>query len=160
MFKKAGDYVGFGVDFHDPATGALADPTSPTAELRIVPKDGSAEAFTALPTPTKLNGKTGYFGGSYQVPATPTPGDYFIRMTGTFSGTEQGAIVRKFTVGVSDGKGPDEVLALLQAEATGKQVKGAGGAYAFRDPTDTEDRIAGTVTAGGRTITSVTPPAS
>jgi hypothetical protein len=151
----AGAVIGYSACFHDPTTGAATDPTSPAAEVRITPFGGTA-TYGALSTPAKLNSVTGWYGGEYTIPSTPTKGTYEIRISGVVGGVTQEAVVARFMVGVDDGYRPDEVLSLLLAHALGELAE-AGGDFTFSDPSGAATRATGTKTGSGRSGITLTP---
>ncbi len=97
MCFEANDVVGYSAVFHDD-TATAADPTSPSATVRITPFTGTA-TYTAITAPAKLNATLGWFGGEYTVLASPVLGLYEIHISGVVpTGKTVGKIVEKFQV--------------------------------------------------------------
>src|SRR3990167_6186170 len=82
MCYTANQYVGYSRVFHDD-TGTAVDPTSPAAILRITEEGSGTETFSTPTAPAKLNTELGWYGGKYQVAASPTLGTYEVFVKGT-----------------------------------------------------------------------------
>jgi len=72
-----GDTVKYRANFHNDQ-GTLEDPTSPAG--RMENPDGT---FADLATPSKIDAKTGQYGGSISTVGFTQEGIYFIRLSGT-----------------------------------------------------------------------------
>lgn len=164
----AGDVVPYSRNFHDPSTGALTDPTSPAASVRITPLTGTA-TYGALTAPAKLNSVTGWYGGEYTVSGSPTLGTYEVRIAGTVGGVAQAATVERFQVRAACEPGSQvvetqgsytdqEAMSVLLSILSGEMTR-SGAAFTIKTPDGVATRVTGSQTGTVRNGLTLTPAA-
>lgn len=116
---KAGDAIRYRAQFHDD-TGAVADPSTPFARLERA--DGSFVDFTA---PSKVDAKTGLFGGSIDSTGFAT-GSYWIRIGGTVATAK--AVATVYTFQIVAATAADAKTSADQAKTSADQAARAGDA--------------------------------
>lgn len=93
-----GDQVQFTMQFTDPATGARANPTTPTVSIY---NDNTGTAVAGPVTPTQVDSKTGFYNSGSFVLSSPTYSldqPYTVWAAATVAGVAVAGIVGRFIV--------------------------------------------------------------